>query len=57
MDVLTDVLNALELKGQITARRALVPPWRYNFPFISFLTRPSRIARHELCEVRPPYLP
>lgn len=31
MDVLTDVLDALELKGQITARRALVPPWRYNF--------------------------
>jgi AraC-like DNA-binding protein len=31
MDVLTDVLNALELKGQVTARRALVPPWRYNF--------------------------
>lgn len=31
MDVLTDVLNALELKGCITSRRALVPPWRYNF--------------------------
>jgi len=31
MDVLTDVLDALELKGCITARRALVPPWRYNF--------------------------
>lgn len=31
MDVLTDVLNALELKGSITARRALVPPWRYHF--------------------------
>ncbi|WP_126599754.1 AraC family transcriptional regulator [Dictyobacter aurantiacus] len=31
MDVLTDVLNALELKGRITARNALVPPWRYNF--------------------------
>ncbi|GCE22103.1 AraC family transcriptional regulator [Dictyobacter kobayashii] len=31
MDVLTDVLNALELKGQVTARRALVPPWRYKF--------------------------
>jgi AraC-like DNA-binding protein len=31
MDVLTDVLDALELKGCITARRTLVPPWRYNF--------------------------
>jgi len=31
MDVLTDVLDALELKGCITARRALVPPWRYHF--------------------------
>jgi AraC-like DNA-binding protein len=31
MDVLTDVLDALELKGCISARRALVPPWRYNF--------------------------
>ena len=31
MDVLTDVLDALELKGCITARRALVPPWRYKF--------------------------
>jgi AraC-like DNA-binding protein len=31
MDVLTDVLDALELKGCIAARRALVPPWRYNF--------------------------
>jgi AraC-like DNA-binding protein len=31
MDVLTDVLNALELKGCITARNALVPPWRYHF--------------------------
>jgi AraC-like DNA-binding protein len=31
MDVLTDVLDALELKGCISSRRALVPPWRYNF--------------------------
>jgi AraC-like DNA-binding protein len=31
MDVLTDVLDALELRGCISARRALVPPWRYNF--------------------------
>src|SRR5690242_8760601 len=31
MDVLADVLNALELKGCITARRALVPPWHYHF--------------------------
>ncbi|HLZ58631.1 MAG TPA: AraC family transcriptional regulator [Ktedonosporobacter sp.] len=31
MDVLTDVLNALELKGWISARRKLDPPWRYNF--------------------------
>ena len=31
MDVLTDVLDALELRGCICSRRALVPPWRYNF--------------------------
>jgi len=31
MDVLTDVLNALELKGWISARRELAPPWRYDF--------------------------
>jgi hypothetical protein len=31
MDVLTDVLDALELKGSISARKALVPPWRYTF--------------------------
>src|SRR5579864_7755924 len=31
MDVLTDVLNALELKGWISARNELAPPWRYNF--------------------------
>ncbi|GHO89691.1 AraC family transcriptional regulator [Dictyobacter formicarum] len=31
MDVLTDILNALELKGWISARRELTPPWRYHF--------------------------
>jgi AraC-like DNA-binding protein len=31
MDVLTDALNALELKGWIAARNELTPPWRYNF--------------------------
>lgn len=31
MDVLTDVLTALELKGWISARRDLTPPWRYDF--------------------------
>jgi len=31
MDVLTDVLKALELKGWISARRELAPPWRYDF--------------------------
>src|SRR5215471_7740117 len=31
MDVLTDVLDALELKGWICARRVLVAPWRYHF--------------------------
>ncbi|GHO99635.1 AraC family transcriptional regulator [Reticulibacter mediterranei] len=31
MDVLTDVLNALELTGWISARRELTPPWRYDF--------------------------
>jgi AraC-like DNA-binding protein len=31
MDVLTDVLNALDLKGWISSRRELAPPWRYNF--------------------------
>jgi AraC-like DNA-binding protein len=30
-NVLTDVLNALELKGWISARRELAPPWRYDF--------------------------
>jgi AraC-like DNA-binding protein len=31
MDVLADVLNTLELKGWISARRELTPPWRYDF--------------------------
>jgi len=31
MDVLTDVLNSLELKGWLSSRRELVPPWRYDF--------------------------
>ena len=31
MDVLTDILDALELKGWISSRRELVPPWRYHF--------------------------
>jgi AraC-like DNA-binding protein len=31
MDVLTDVLDALQLKGWIASRRELVPPWRYDF--------------------------
>ena len=31
MDVLTDVLNALELKGWISKRNELAPPWRYDF--------------------------
>lgn len=31
MDVLTDVLDALELRGRIAARRALHPPWHYAF--------------------------
>jgi len=31
MDVLTNVLNALELQGWISARRELTPPWRYDF--------------------------
>src|SRR5258705_13830870 len=29
--VLTDVLNALELKGWISKRNELAPPWRYDF--------------------------
>ena len=31
MDVLTDVLNMLELKGWLSSRRELTPPWRYDF--------------------------
>ena len=31
MDVLTDVLSALELKGWLSSRRELVCPWRYDF--------------------------
>ena len=31
MDILTDVLNALELKGWLSSRRELVSPWRYDF--------------------------
>src|SRR5260370_34915161 len=29
-----DVLNALELKGWISSRRELAPPWRYDFTAI-----------------------
>jgi len=31
MDILTDVLNTLELKGWLSSRRELLPPWRYDF--------------------------
>lgn len=31
MDVLTDVLSTLELKGWLSSRRELTPPWRYDF--------------------------
>ena len=31
MDILTDVLNIMELKGWLSSRRELVPPWRYDF--------------------------
>ncbi len=31
MDVLTDVLSTLELKGWLSSRRELIPPWRYDF--------------------------
>lgn len=31
MDVLTDVLNTLELRGWLSSRRELRPPWRYDF--------------------------
>lgn len=31
MDILTDVLNTLELKGWLSSRRELASPWRYDF--------------------------
>lgn len=31
MDVLADVLNTFELKGWLSSRRELAPPWRYDF--------------------------
>ncbi len=31
MDVLTDVLNTLELKGWLSSRRELASRWRYDF--------------------------
>src|SRR6187200_3443533 len=31
MDVLTDVLNTFEVKGWLSSRRELAPPWRYDF--------------------------
>ncbi len=31
MDVLTDVLNALELKGWLHSRTEVAPPWRFDF--------------------------
>lgn len=31
MDVLTDVLSTFELRGWLSSRRELVPPWRYDF--------------------------
>ncbi len=31
MDPLTDVLNMLELKGWLSLRQELAPPWRYDF--------------------------
>jgi AraC-like DNA-binding protein len=31
MDILTDVLNTLELKGWLSSRRELTHPWRYDF--------------------------
>jgi AraC-like DNA-binding protein len=31
MDILTDLLNTLELKGWLSSRRELTPPWRYDF--------------------------
>ncbi|HEX2914534.1 MAG TPA: AraC family transcriptional regulator [Chloroflexia bacterium] len=31
MDILTDVLSTLEVKGWLSSRRELMPPWRYDF--------------------------
>lgn len=31
MDVLTDVLNALDLKGWLSSRTEVAPPWRFEF--------------------------
>ena len=31
MDVLTDMLKTVELKGWLSSRRELTPPWRYDF--------------------------
>ncbi len=31
MDVLTDVLNALELKGWLSSRTTVATPWRVDF--------------------------
>lgn len=31
MDLLTDVLSTLELRGWLSSRRELMPPWRYDF--------------------------
>lgn len=31
MDLLADVLHTFELKGWLSSRRELVPPWRYDF--------------------------
>src|SRR5689334_6228619 len=31
MDILTDVLHTLELKGWLSSRRELIGPWRYDF--------------------------
>jgi AraC-like DNA-binding protein len=31
LDVLTDVLNSLELRGWLSSRRELASPWRYDF--------------------------
>lgn len=31
MDMLTDVFYSLQLKGWLSSRRELVPPWRYDF--------------------------